>query len=91
MWIWDISGGGKLLRTLRPPVGEGEEGQIYGVALSPDAQTVAIGGQTGSAQQNDACLYLFDRNTGALTRRLGGLPAYAQHLTYPPTADFLPS
>ncbi len=87
--IWDISGGGKLLRTLRPPVGEGEEGQIYAVGLSPDAKTVAIGGQTGSAQQNDACLYLFDRNTGALTRRLGGLPGYAQHLTYTPDGRFL--
>ena len=87
--IWDISGGGKLLRTLRPPVGEGEEGQIYAVGLSPDAKTVAIGGQTGSAQQNDACLYLFDRNTGALTRRLGGLPGYAQHLTYTPDGKFL--
>jgi WD40 repeat protein len=87
--VWDISRGGELLRTLRPPVGEGEEGQIYGVALSPDGGTVAAGGQTGSAQQNDACLYLFDRNTGALTRRLGGLPAYAQHLAYTPDGRFL--
>ena len=87
--IWDISRGGKLLLTLRPPIGEGEEGQIYAVGLSPDADTVAIGGQTGSAQQNDACLYLFDRNTGALTRRLGGLPSYAQHLTYTADGRFL--
>jgi WD40 repeat protein len=87
--IWDISRGGKLLLTLHPPIGEGEEGQIYAVGLSPDGGTVAIGGQTGSAQQNDACLYLFDRTTGALTRRLGGLPSYAQQLTYTADGRFL--
>ena len=87
--IWDISRGGKLLLTLHPPIGEGEEGQIYAVGLSPDGGTVAIGGQTGSVQQNDACLYLFDRTTGALTRRLGGLPSYAQHLTYTADGRFL--
>jgi WD40 repeat protein len=34
--VWDISGRGELLRVLRPPVGEGEEGHIFTVALSPD-------------------------------------------------------
>jgi WD40 repeat protein len=45
--IWDISGRGELLRILRPPVGAGEEGQVFAVALSPDAGTVACGGRTG--------------------------------------------
>ncbi len=76
--VWDISGRGELLRTLRPPSGAGEEGQIFAVALSPDAGTVALGGRTGSLQQRDACVYLFDRTTGTLTRRLGGLPGYVQ-------------
>ena len=46
--VWDISGRGELLRILRPPVGEGEVGKIYAVALSPDGGTVACGGLTGS-------------------------------------------
>jgi WD40 repeat protein len=87
--VWDISAGGQLLRTLRPPVGRGEEGQIFAVALSPDARTVACGGRTGSDRQADACVYLFDRTTGALTRRLGGLPGYPQHLAYTPDGRFL--
>ena len=33
--VWDISGRGELLRTLRPPVNEGENGQLYAVALVP--------------------------------------------------------
>ena len=87
--VWDISGRGELLRILRPPVGEGEEGQIFAVALSPDGRTVACGGRTGSPKQGDACVYLFDRATGALTRRLGGLPGYVQHLVYTPDGRFL--
>ena len=87
--VWDISGRGELLRILRPPVDEGENGQIYAVALSPDAGTVACGGRTGSLQKADACVYLFDRTTGALTRRLGGLPGYVQHLAYTSDGRFL--
>jgi WD40 repeat protein len=87
--VWDISGRGALLRILRPPVGEGEEGQIFAVALSPDGRTVACGGRTGSPKQGDACVYLFDRATGALIRRLGGLPRYVQHLAYTPDGRFL--
>ena len=87
--VWDISGRGELLRILRPPVGAGEEGQVFAVALSPDAGTVACGGRTGSLQKADACVYLFDRTTGTLTRRLGGLPGYVQHLTYTSDGRFL--
>ena len=87
--VWDISGRGELLRILRPPVGAGEEGLVFSVALSPDAGTVALGGRTGSLQQSDACVYLFDRTTGALTRRLGGLPGYINHLAYTSDGRFL--
>jgi WD40 repeat protein len=87
--VWDLSGGGKLLRILRPPVGEWEQGHIFAVALSPDGGTLACGGRTGSPKQGDACVYLFDRATGALTRRLGGLPGWVQHLAYTSDGRFL--
>jgi len=89
MRVWNISGRGELLRVLRPTIGEGEEGHIFAVALSPDARTVACGGRTGSPKQGDACVYLFDRATGALIRRLGGLPGWVQHLVYTPDGRFL--
>jgi WD40 repeat protein len=87
--VWDISGRGELLRVLRPPVGEGEEGHIFAVALSPDAKIVACGGRTGSPKQRDACVYLFDRATGAIIRRIGGFPGWIQHLSYTPNGRFL--
>ena len=87
--VWDISGRGELLRILRPPVDAGAVGRINGVALSPDGGTVACGGYTGSPQKGDAWVFLFDRTTGAMTRRLGGLPGFIQHLSYTNDGRFL--
>jgi len=83
--VWDISGHARLIRTLRPPVGELEQGQIFAVALSPDGRIVACGGRTGAPKRGDGCVYLFDLDTGELARRLGGLPGWIQDLKY--TAD----
>jgi WD40 repeat protein len=87
--VWDVSSGGKLLRTLRPPVGPWEQGHIFAVALSGDTGTVACGGRTGAPQQKDACVYLFDRASGDLTGRLGGLPGWVQGLAYTSDGRFL--
>ena len=87
--VWDISGRGELMRILRPPVDAGNVGRINGVALSPDGGTVACGGYTGSSQAGDAWVFLFDRATGAMTRRLGGLPGNVRHLTYTNDGRFL--
>ena len=87
--VWDISSDVRLLRIIRPPVGEGEQGQIFTVALSPDGRTIACGGRTGSPKQGDGCIYLFDRDTGAITRRIGGLPGWVQDLEYTGDGRFL--
>ena len=87
--VWDITGKGELLRILRPPLSEGETGQVFAVALSPDTRTVACGGRTGSPKKGDGCVYLFERSTGALIRRIGGLPGWVQHLTYTSDGQFL--
>jgi len=87
--VWDVSGDARLLRILRPPIGEGEQGQIFAVALSPDGRTIACGGRTGLPKQGDGCIYLFDRETGAITRRLGGLPGWIQDLEYTADGRFL--
>jgi WD40 repeat protein len=39
--VWELETG-NLLRILRPPVGEGDEGKIYAVAISPDGRTVSV-------------------------------------------------
>ncbi|NBQ70799.1 MAG: hypothetical protein EBU46_18990 [Nitrosomonadaceae bacterium] len=40
--VWSIPDG-KLLTVLRPPVGMGNQGKVYAVAMAPDGHTVAAG------------------------------------------------
>src|SRR5437588_8515914 len=40
--VWDLHTG-DLLRTLRVPIGPGDEGKINAVAISPDGKIVAAG------------------------------------------------
>ena len=79
--VWDVASG-KLLTILRPPIGDDNEGKLYAVAISPDGSTIAVGGFTGKADGKDNPIYLFDRASGRLTRRIGGLPEATIHLAF---------
>ena len=72
----------RLVRTLRPPIAEGDEGKIYAVALTPDGSTIACGGWTGLAFEGKASVYLFDRASGEMKHRISGLPAFVSGLAY---------
>ena len=86
--IWSVADG-KLLRTIRIPVGPEDVGLIYAVAISPDGSTIAAGGWTESLQAPFP-IYLFDRETGNLVRRIGGdLPDVTLHLTFSPDSRYL--
>jgi WD40 repeat protein len=58
--VWSLTDG-HLLNTLRIPIGSGNEGKLFAVALSPDGQTVALGGWTGWDYDGSASIFLFDR------------------------------
>lgn len=78
--VWDLKDH-RLLRVLRPPIGAGNEGKLFAVALSPDGATVAAGGWTGKPG-GEEFIYLFDRATGELRRHIGGLPNSVKHLSF---------
>jgi WD40 repeat protein len=52
--VWELETG-RLLRTIRPPTGTGNEGKIYAVAISPDGRTIAAGGWTGFEWDRSSC------------------------------------
>ena len=79
--VWAL-GTGRLLQTLRPPIGAGAEGRIFSVAISPDGATIAAGGWTGYEWDQSNAIYFFDRATGRLTRRISGLAKMPNHLSW---------
>ncbi len=86
--VWEVVTG-RLLKTLRPPIGIGNEGKLYAVALSPDGRTVATGGWTGGDWEKVNSIYLFDRESGRLIHRIPGLPNVIDHLVYAKDGRFL--
>jgi WD40 repeat protein len=85
--VWDLRSG-NLLKVLRPPQGDGDEGKLYAAAILPDATTVAVGGWTGPSGV-DEIIYLFNCESGTLRRRLTGLPNRVQHLAYSQDGRYL--
>lgn len=85
--VWSLPEG-KLVRTIRPPVAEGVEGNIVAVAISSDGETVACGGDT-STDVNNYHVYLFSRSSGKMVRRLVGFPGRIRSLVYSPDGKTL--
>lgn len=64
--VWDLATG-ELRQVLRPAVGPGEIGRLYGVAAHPTEDLVAIGGTTG-ARPGEHRILLFSISSGVLLR-----------------------
>jgi len=79
----------RLVRTLRPPISEGNEGKIIAVAMTPNGETIACGGWTGLSFEGKASVYIFDRVSGEMKHRISGLPEVIRGLAYSPDGRFL--
>jgi WD40 repeat protein len=79
--VWSLPDG-RLIRILRLPIDYGDVGKAYAVAVSPDGNTIAVGGYTANVGSEG--IFLFDRTSGALKQRFSsGLPDdVIHHLTY---------
>ncbi|CAK0774608.1 Caspase family protein [uncultured Gammaproteobacteria bacterium] len=85
--VWSLPEG-RLVRVLRPPQGDGNEGKVFAAALSPDGNVVAAGGWMRLGEDNHS-IYLFARTTGRVLRRLTGLGNVVLHITFSPDGRYL--
>lgn len=81
----NISDQPTIVQKFRHPIGPGNDGKIYAVAISPNGKTVAIGGwdigykEPGVGKNN---VYIFDTRTGKLLKRIGSLNDVIHHLSF---------
>jgi WD40 repeat protein len=86
--IWQMPEA-RLISTLRVPIDRGHEGQLFGLAISPDGKTVAAGGWTGWDWDGAASIYLFDAAAGDMVKRIGGLDNAVHALAWSPDGRYL--
>jgi len=70
--VWNVATGsaGPVLRVPIAEAGQSAEGQLQAVAMSPDGKQVAVAGRSGRTWSGSSQIYVFDRATGRLQRRI---------------------
>jgi hypothetical protein len=80
--VWSLPEG-RLLRTLRVPIGPGDNGKIYAVSMSPDGRWIAAGGWDAQWEVvREMYVYIFDTSTGTLVKRVGPFGSAILQLTF---------
>ncbi len=80
---------GKLLKTIRPPLDNGNEGKIYAVSISPDGSTIACSGWTCWDWDKDVSIYIYNTENGKQIKRITGHPDVIFNLIYSPDGKYL--
>jgi len=85
--IWDLASG-ELKQILRPAIGSGEIGRMYGAAIHPTTNIVAVAGTTAKGNSGHKIL-LFSVITGQLIETIDARGGDIKKLAYSPDGKLL--
>jgi WD40 repeat protein/ribosomal protein S27E len=88
--VWDVETG-ETVRIFRVPIGDDVEGSVSGAALSPDGQTLAVGGHSLKPGKYGILIYLIDWKTGQIEKVLKGNRDPISYLAFSPDGRLLAS
>lgn len=88
--IWNVNSG-QPVRVLRPPIGPGDEGLLYALAVAPDGNTIAVGGYPLGGGRLGYPIYQIDLSSGHITRLLHGHKGPITDLAFSPDGQILAS
>jgi len=86
--LWDALTG-KLLRTFRIPIGNGNEGKTYACSLNPEGSIAAIAGHSGYEWEKVHSIYLVNTQTGEIIHRIKAIPHIVNDLEFSPDGKWL--
>ncbi|MDB5339840.1 MAG: repeat-containing protein, partial [Planctomycetaceae bacterium] len=86
--FWDLRNFASL-RTLRPPIGRGQVGELYSASISPDGKLLAVSGFTAPEGTTDHTVLLISLPAGKLVRRLHGNTLPVQDVAFSPDGRWL--
>lgn len=78
--FWEAATG-KLINTLRIPIGSLDNGKLYACALSPESKVAAVGGWTAGEQENN-CIYILNPFTAQITNSICDLGEVVNRLEF---------
>jgi hypothetical protein len=87
--LWTLADG-KLQKIMRPPIGLGNLGKVFAVAMSPDGKTIAAGGYDAYfGLKSTIGIYIYDAATGALMTRIGAVEDSIDRMAMSPDGRYV--
>ncbi len=86
--IWNGKSG-ELIKTIRPYHDKGNQGKVFAVDISADAKLIVAAGKMSADGDATEWIYLFDRQSGEVIRKITNVPARVFHIRFSPDGKMI--